>query len=107
MRRIRWVAWSYAGISALILLMTPLVRDESFSLFAALTAVPLLGYVFATVGRINVEDPVGNPVSAAIFLILNALWCFVFVWTILRIALQVGWAMAPILRSLKRKLRRT
>ncbi|MFF1831183.1 hypothetical protein [Paenarthrobacter sp. NPDC058040] len=101
-RLIRWLAWAYAGLSAALLLLAPVMRSESFSLFVAVTAVPIFGYAIATVGRMDLDSPAGNPVTNALFLILNVLWCFVFAWTILRVLLQAVWAVTSGFSSIRR-----
>lgn len=95
------LAWSYAALSLVLLSAAMLSRDYTITFWALLLAMPLLGLVILTLGRVGSDDPT-TPVQVVIFLAVNTLWCFVFSWCILRVLLQMALGIASLSQGLKR-----
>lgn len=82
------LAFAYSVLSIPMLLLPGLVRDDSVALWSVVLGSPLFGYVAATMGSFDSDHPLQpfQP-SWVVFLVLNALWSFVFVWVVLRLML--------------------
>jgi hypothetical protein len=77
----------YAVLSIFMLLISLIVDDDYFAFGVQVLFSPIVGYLLATVGRIDTTIPV----DWALFLqlVINALWCFAFVWVVGRVLLWV------------------
>ncbi|MFE8887815.1 hypothetical protein ACFYLX_18405 [Pseudarthrobacter enclensis] len=70
----------YAVLSVWVLLLSLLVGSDEFALATQVLFSPVLGYFFATVGRIDTIVAIDG--TLFIQLLINALWCFVFAWIV-------------------------
>jgi hypothetical protein len=70
----------HAVLCIFMLLMSLTVDDGYFAFGVQVLFSPIVGYLLATAGRIDTTIPV----DWALFLqlVINALWCFAFVWII-------------------------
>ncbi|RAX43672.1 hypothetical protein DQ354_19510 [Arthrobacter sp. AQ5-06] len=84
----------------MLLTLTYLQLDETFIYWGLVLSVPIFGLLFTTVGRI---DPALGGASEIIanlpMILLTVLWCFAFMWVILRVALEVTLAIAESVRA--------
>jgi hypothetical protein len=90
----------YAAISAMLLILTYFQSDQTFMYWSLVLSVPIFGLLFTTMGQI---DPALGGVAEVIadspIILLNLLWCFVFMWVVLRVALETTLAIAEFLRT--------
>lgn len=93
-RVVRQVAGGYGALSAVLLTLAYFQSDETSIYWLLVLSVPIFGLLFTTVGRI---DPTLGGASEIIanlpVILLNVLWCFAFMWVILRVVLEVTLAI--------------
>jgi hypothetical protein len=95
------LAWTYAGFSLVLLTAAMWTRDYDITFWALLLAVPLLGLVVLTPGQVF-SDSSSTPLQGLLFLTVNALWCFIFSWSILRLLLESTFAVLSFTRGARR-----
>lgn len=101
-RVVRQIAAGYSVLSAVLLILAFFQSDQTIVYWLFVLSVPIFGLLFTTVGRI---DPTLGGASEIIAnsptILLNILWCFAFMWIILRVALEVSFAVAESVLALR------
>ncbi|WP_138137764.1 hypothetical protein [Pseudarthrobacter sp. NamE2] len=89
-RVVRQIAAGYAVLAAVLLILAFFQSDQTFIYWLLVLSVPIFGVLFTTVGRI---DPTLGGASEILanspVILLNIVWCFAFMWVILRVTLEV------------------
>lgn len=79
------LACIYAVMSICMFLTAEMVGNDTFTYMVTVSFMPIIGYLLATVGRIDTTNSVDWTLFLQLF--MNALWCFAFAWVIGRVFL--------------------